>query len=170
MIVYWPGVTKAGTTTDIPVTFMDFVPTVLSMASGPAPRQPCDGLDITPLLRTGSPLGRETLYWHYPHYSDQGGTPTGAMLEGDWKLIEFFEDDHLELYNLKEDSGEQYDLASTFDDRAAAMHAKLVAWRKSVGALMPTKNPRPNRALEGESVGPLGCSAAPDSKTSCIED
>ena len=170
LIVHWPGVTTAGTTTDVPVMFMDFLPTMLSMANGSAPKQPCDGLDISPLLRTGGSLGREALYWHYPHYSDQGGTPTGAIHEGDWKLIEFFEDGHLELYNLKEDPGEEYDLASTFDDRAAAMHARLVAWRKSVGALMPKPNPERNGALEGKRVGPIGCSAAPDATTACIED
>ena len=170
LIAYWPGVTKPGTTTDEPVIFMDFLPTMLSMANGSAPRGPCDGLDISPLLRAESSLGREALYWHYPHYSDQGGTPTGAILEGDWKLIEFFEDGHLELYNLKEDPGEQYDLASTFDDRAAAMNARLVAWRKSVGALMPTPNPDRNPALEENRVGPIGCSAAPDPQTHCIED
>lgn len=170
LIAYWPGVTKAGTTTDVPVIFMDFLPTMLSMANGPTPKHRCDGLDMSPLLRAGSSLGREALYWHYPHYSDQGGTPTGAILEGDWKLIEFFEDGHLELYNLREDSGEQYNLASTFDDRAAAMHARLVEWRKSVGAMMPKPNPNRNPALDERRVGPIGCSAAPEPKTPCIED
>lgn len=170
LIVYWPGVTTAGTTTDVPVMFTDFLPTMLSMVNGSAAKLPCDGLDLSPLLRTGSSLGRQALYWHYPHYSDQGGTPTGAILEGDWKLIEFFEDGHLELYNLKVDPGEQYDLASTFDDRAAAMHASLVAWRKSVGALMPTPNPDRNPAQEEKRVGLIGCSAAPNPQTPCIED
>jgi arylsulfatase A len=170
LIVYWPGVTKAGSTTDMPVTFMDFMPTILSMVNGSAPKQRCDGLDLSPVLHTNGSLDREALYWHYPHYSDQGGTPSGAILEGDWKLIEFFEDGHLELYNLKEDSGEQYNLASTFDDRAATMHAKLVQWRKSVGALMPTPNPEYNLALGQVHVGPIGCSAAPDLRAPCIED
>lgn len=170
LLVYWPGVTKAGTTTDVPMMFTDFIPTALAMANGPAPKQPCDGLDISPTLRNGSSLDREALYWHYPHYSDQGGTPSGAILEGDWKLIEFFEDGHLELYNLKEDSGEQYNLASTFDARAAAMRAKLVEWRKSVGALMPMPNPKYNLALGEVYVGPIGCSAVADIKTPCIED
>ncbi len=170
LIACWPGVTKAGSTTNVPVTFMDFLPTVLSMANGSTPNQICDGLDISPVLSTGSSLAREALYWHYPHYSDQGGTPTGAIIEGDWKLIEFFEDGHLELYNLKVDEGELYNLASTFDQRAAAMHAKLAKWRKSVGALMPTPNPSYNPALGEEHEGPIGCSAAPDARATCIED
>ncbi|MEO6966179.1 MAG: sulfatase, partial [Acidobacteriaceae bacterium] len=170
LIVYWPGVTKPGTVTDVPMLFTDFIPTALAIAGGPAPKQPCDGLDISPVLRGVSSLERDALYWHFPHYSDQGGTPTGAMLEGDWKLIEFFEDGHLELYNLKQDPGEQYDFSSTYDGLAATMHGKLVAWRQSVGALMPTPNPDYNEKLADVYVGPIGCSAAPNAWTPCVED
>lgn len=170
LIAYWPGVTKAGTTTDVPMMFMDFIPTVLAMAAGPAPQQPCDGMDITPVLRGSQSLSREALYWHYPHYSDQGGTPSGAIIEGDWKLIEFFEDGHLELYNLKEDSGEQYNFASSFQERATTMRAKLAEWRESVGALMPTPNADYDKTLADLYVGPIGCSAAPDPRPSCVED
>jgi hypothetical protein len=72
-----------------PVTNTDVMPTILNMVqAGPAP-QPCDGVDISGLLRGQAGLDRDALYWHYPHYSDQGGTPSGAIREGDWKLIEF---------------------------------------------------------------------------------
>jgi arylsulfatase A len=168
LIVHWPGVTKAGTVCDVPVIGMDFLPTLLRVAGGGPPPQPCDGVDLTGLLHGESTLARETLYWHYPHYSDQGGTPTGAVMEGDWKLIEFFEDGHLELYNLALDPGEQYDFASSFADKASALHEKLIRWRQTVDAAMPKRNPEFDRAMADARRGPAGCSWDPGSD--CLED
>lgn len=125
-------------------------------------------MDTTPLLRGRSTLSRQALYWHYPHYSDQGGTPAGAITEGDWKLIEFFEDGHLELYNLAIDQGEQYDLSSTFSDKANNLHTKLKNWRQSVDASMPSVNPAFDPRRYGTAAGPLGCSAQPGER--CKED
>jgi len=168
LIVHWPGITRADTVCDVPVIGMDYMPTLLNMAgAGPLP-QPCDGLDFTGLLRGGNSLNRDTLYWHYPHYSDQGGTPSGAIHEGDWKLIEFFEDNHVELYNLALDPGEQYDFASSFGPKAVDLRAKLQNWRKNVNAVMPTRNPNFNPALEVARRGPAGCSWDPSSN--CQED
>lgn len=144
LIVHWPGVVKAGSASSVPVSGADYLPTLLTAAkvskrgsnTGVA-----DGEDFTPVLMGNGGLHRSTLYWHYPHYSDQGGTPAGAIREGDWKLLEFFEDSHLELYNLALDPGEQYDLASNFSERAADLQAKLHAWRESLHASMPAANP-----------------------------
>ena len=81
------------------------------------------------------------IYWHYPHYHSQGSTPHSAIRAGDWRLVEFFEDSHAELYNLKEDIGEANDLAAEVPQKVAELKAKLAAWREKVGAQMPTENP-----------------------------
>jgi hypothetical protein len=82
----------------------------------------------------------KALFWHYPHYSNQGGTPNGTIRDGDWKLIEWYEDGALELYNIPQDIGEKNNLATQNPDKAKELHSKLIAWRKEVGALMPTPN------------------------------
>ncbi len=87
-------------------------------------------------------LNRDAIYWHYPHYSGGlGGRPDGATRKGDWKLIEFFEDGLVELYNIKQDIGEQHDLARVHPHRAAKMLADLKAWQKETRATFPTPNP-----------------------------
>lgn len=168
LLVHWPGVTGPNKVCDVPVSGMDLMPTILQMTgAGPAP-EPCDGLDLTNLLRGGVTPQRDTLYWHYPHYSDQGGTPSGAIREGDWKLIEFFEDNHMELYNLALDPGEQYNFASSFADKAFDLREKLATWRTAVNAVMPKPNPGYNPALADARIGPAGCSWLPGN--SCRED
>ena len=103
MMIRWPGVTKPGSTCDDPVISVDFFPTILEMAGAKAdPKSPPDGLSLTPLLK-GNALQRDAMYWHYPHYSNQGGVPAGAIRSGSHKLIEFYEDGRLELYNLAGD-------------------------------------------------------------------
>lgn len=142
MIVVAPGVTKPGTTCDSPVISTDFYPTLLQLAGLPAkPEQHLDGVSFVPLLK-GEPMQRgKPLFWHYPHYANQGGAPNGVIRDGDWKLIEWYEDGALELYNIPQDLGEKSDLAARQPERVKDLHAKLVAWRKEVGALMPTPNP-----------------------------
>jgi arylsulfatase A-like enzyme len=143
LLVRWPGVVAPGSTCDVPVTSPDFYPTLLAAAGLPAmPDQHVDGESLMPLLTGEGRLQREAIYWHYPHYGNQGGTPGCSMRAGDWKLIEFFEDGRLELYNLRDDIGEDHDLAAAQPERVAAMHAKLVAWRESVEALIPEPNPQ----------------------------
>ncbi len=144
------------------------MPTILSMAQAGDPPQPCDGLDISGLFHREGSVSRDTLYWHYPHYSDQGGTPSGAIREGDWKLIEFFEDGHVELYNLALDRGEQYNFASSFADKATDLVNKLRAWRESVNASMPRPNPAYNAAEAELGLSPTGCSWNP--VAGCRED
>ncbi|MBN2292268.1 MAG: sulfatase-like hydrolase/transferase, partial [Pirellulales bacterium] len=145
-LVRWPGVTRPGSTCDVPVISTDFYPTMLDIAGLPAkPRQHKDGRSLVPLLKGAGGLDREALYWHYPHYGNQGGFPGGAIRMGDWKLLERFEDGRVQLYNLAEDIGEKNDLVQKHPRRVSAMREKLHAWYKEVDAkfLQPHKK-RPN--------------------------
>ncbi|RMF89832.1 MAG: sulfatase, partial [Planctomycetota bacterium] len=134
-IVRWPGVTKPGSVCKTPVISTDFYPTILDIAGLPLrPEQHRDGVSIVPLLKQSGTIEREALYWHYPHYSNQGGFPGGAVRMGDYKLIERFEDGRVHLYNLADDIGERHDLAAEMPDRVEHMRRKLHAWYKEVGA------------------------------------
>jgi len=141
MIFDVPGMTKPGSTSSVPVTSTDFYPTILQLAGLPLnPKQHCDGMSLVPLLE-GKPLNRGPLYWHYPHYSNQGGAPSGAIRDGDWKLVEWYEDGRLELFNLHDDIGEKNNVAAANPEKVKDLHDKLIAWRKSVNAVMPLPNP-----------------------------
>jgi len=140
-IVRWPGVTEAGSVIETPIISTDLYPTVLDAVGLDArPAQHVDGESLAPALRSGAQPGRP-LYWHYPHYGNQGGSPSGVVRDGDWKLIEFYEDGRIELYDLARDPGEQENLAEVEPARAATLQAQLAAWRRSVDAQMPTTNP-----------------------------
>ncbi len=140
LLVRWPGVTRPGALCATPVTSPDFYPTLLEMAGlPPLPAQHRDGVSFAPLLR-GQGLEREAIYWHYPHYGNQGGTPGCSLRAGDYKLIEFFEDGRLELYDLRADVGETHNLAGELPEVAARLHGLLVAWRASVEAKLPERN------------------------------
>jgi arylsulfatase A-like enzyme len=143
MFVVWPGRAKPGSQCSVPVTSTDFYPTILAMTGRPLEaEQHVDGRSLVPLLDGGAAIERDAIYWHYPHYGNQGGSPASAVRAGDWKLIEWFEDGgRLELFNLKEDIGEQKNLAETNAAKTKALHAKLQAWRNGVGARLPTVNP-----------------------------
>ena len=95
---------------------------------------------------------REALYWHYPHYGNQGGKPGGAVRAGDYKLIEFYEDGRRELFDLTKDIGESDDLVERDPRRAGNCTAKLEAWRKEVGAKMPEPNPQYDPATASEGL------------------
>lgn len=141
LIVKWPGVAKPGSVCDAPVISTDFYPTMLEQAGLPArPKQHVDGVSLAPLLR-GEKTAQRSLFWHYPHYGNQGGSPSGAVRNGDYKLVEWFEDDHVELFNLAADLSEQRDLAEREPDKAAELRRQLHAWRDEVQAAMPTPNP-----------------------------
>lgn len=143
MIVRWPGVTRPGSVCKEPVISTDFFPTMLEMARLPLlPQQHCDGVSLVPLLRGEEHLPQRPLFWHYPHYGNQGGAPGGAVRLGPWKLIEWYEDGRLELFHLGDDLGEQRNLAEQHPDKVQELHALLGAWRKDVGAQMPTANPK----------------------------
>lgn len=143
MIIRCPSVVKPGSVCSEPVISMDFYPTILELANIPLkPQQHMDGVSLVPLLRQSGPLKRDAIYWHYPHYHPQNPYgPFGAIRKGDWKLIEYFEDMNIELYNLKDDLGEQMNLAGTNPTKANELRDMLHAWRASVGAQMPTLNP-----------------------------
>jgi arylsulfatase A len=134
------GAGKAGTINPTPVISTDLFLTILEWASVKAPRN-LDGLSIKKWLSASTPQKRGALYWHYPHYSNQGGKPGGAIRQDDWKLIEFYEDNRVELYNLKTDLGEAIDLSSQQPAKAEKMRKQLNQWRQTVGAQMMTPNP-----------------------------
>lgn len=148
LLVCWPGVTQPGRVCDTPVVLTDLVPTLLE-AAGIDPAKavgPLDGVSLVGLLR-GEALAPRPLFWHFPHYTNQGGRPAGAIREGDWKLVEQFEDGSLELYDLEADIGETRNLATAEPERAARMVTALRDWRARVGARMPTPAPDVDLAL-----------------------
>ena len=128
-----------------PVVLGDLCPTICALAKVPAPST-LDFQDISPILFEQKPLNRP-LFWHQPHYMNQGGKPAGVAREGDWKLIEQYEDGSLELYNLAKDPSETTDVAATEPNRVAALRGKLEAWRRSVGAETLKANPNFSRTL-----------------------
>ena len=140
LIVRWPGVAKPGSVCNTPVLSIDYFPTIREMAGARGTSQP-DGASLVPLLRGGKAPDREALFWHYPHYSNQGGPPSGAVRAGSFKLIEFYEDNRLELYNLHDDPGERNNLASAQPGKTQELHALLKNWRTETGAVMPLPNP-----------------------------
>jgi len=128
-----------------PVVLGDLCPTICALAKVPAPAT-LDFQDMSPVLFEQKPLNRP-LFWHQPHYMNQGGKPAGVAREGEWKLIEQYEDGSLELYNLAKDPSETTDLAATEPTRVAALRGKLEAWRRSVGAESMKANPNFSRTL-----------------------
>lgn len=141
LIIRWPGVTTPGSLIATPVSSPDFFPTLLEAAGvPPADGQILDGRSLVPLLQGGT-FPERALFWHYPHYGNQGGAPAAAVRRGDWKLIEWQEDGRLELFNLAADLGEQTDLAPREPDRAARLREELHAWQRQVGARFPAPNP-----------------------------
>ena len=148
LLIRWPGVTKGGSVIDTPVISVDFVPTFCEALGIQKPAN-VDGVSIRPLLE-GKQIAERPLFWHYPHYSDQGGKPSGAVRLGRWKLIEFYEDNHLELFDLESDPGERRNLILKEPAKAVMLHELLKTWRVSVNAWMPKPNPGydPVRASE----------------------
>jgi arylsulfatase A-like enzyme len=141
LIVKWPGVTKPGSVCDAPMVSTDYYPTLLEIAGLPLrPAQHLDGVSIVPLLK-GEAMPERPIYWHYPHYSNQGGGPCGTIRQGDFKLIEWYEDDRAELFNIRDDIGEKHDLSQQSPEKAAELRKQLKAWRDAVKADMPTPNP-----------------------------
>ena len=139
MIVKWPGVGKKGLICEEPVTSTDFYPSLLEMAGLPAmPEQHMDGVSFVPALK-GEAFERKAIYWHFPHYSNHGmQSPGGAIRLGDYKLLEYFENNTVQLFNLKDDLGEQNDLSKTQPEKVRALLNMLHAWRKEVSAQMTT--------------------------------
>ena len=142
MIVKWPSHGKVGATSDVPVISTDFYPTLLEMAGLPAmPGQAVDGVSLVPAI-TGKPFDRSPIFWHFPQYSNHGmQSPGGAVRAGDYKLLEYYENYTVQLFNLREDIGEQNDLSQTEPVKVDELKAMLHAWRTEVAAQMPLPNP-----------------------------
>ncbi|MBU6221221.1 MAG: sulfatase-like hydrolase/transferase [Planctomycetes bacterium] len=151
LIIRWPGVIRPGSTVDTPVVLTDLVPTLLEAAGIDVAKTvgPLDGTSILGLLEGGS-LPERPLFWHFPNYTNQGGRPAGAMRQGNWKLIEQFEDGGLELYDLASDIGEARNVAAEQGERASAMQSELAAWRTRVGAQMGRPNPAFDPAIHNQ--------------------
>ncbi|MCC6512156.1 MAG: sulfatase [Pirellulaceae bacterium] len=149
-IARWPGLIPAGARCEEPTITMDLHPTLLELANlPPMNEQPRDGVSLVRLLRDPkTKLNRNALFWHLPHYHHS--TPASAIRQGKWKLIEFYESDTVELYDLSQDLAEQHNLAASHVEQVETMKTSLKAWRKLVGARMPQPNPNydPERANE----------------------
>jgi len=138
----WPGVIAPRSSCATPVTSTDFYPTLLEAAGLPLlPQQHSDGTSLLPLFKGAEKLAREAIFWHYPHYSNQGGTPAASVVCGAWKLILNFEDNLVELFNLDFDPGEKNNLAAAEPQRAAHMLKLLKDWQTSIEARIPEPNP-----------------------------
>jgi uncharacterized sulfatase len=138
MIVRWPGVVAPGRETSEPVFSGDLWPTIVTAAGMGVDPGTVDGVNLVPLLEGEGSIGREAIYFHYPHYHHMD--PAGAVRAGPWKLIEHFDDGELELYNLHDDLGETTNLADTQHRIAQELQQGLATWRESVGARMPIEN------------------------------
>ncbi len=139
-IVKWPGVAKPGATSDEPVISMDILPTVAGAAGVALPVEgQIDGKDLGPLLAGAGPLGRQTLYWHFPHYRHNPG-PYSIVRDGDWKLIKWYEGQTF-LFNLKDDLGEKKDLAAAMPEKVAELDGRLMAHLSSSTDRVPVPNP-----------------------------
>lgn len=144
LVVRWPKTVKPGTTCDVPVISTDFYPTPLAACGLESiPGQHKDGTSFLGLLKNPSARHeRAPLVWHYPHWGNQGGIPSSAIRDGDWKLIEFYWKKGIELYNLAKDPGEQHNLATKNPAKVAELKALLDASLRDTDALMPIPNPK----------------------------
>ncbi len=146
----------ADSTCDTPVISYDHAPTLLEATGTPLKEdQIVDGTSLMPLLTQKGQLSRDAIYWHYPHYHSGSATPYSAIREGDWKLIEYYEDERVELYNLERDPGETQNCAEVDVDVRERLRTMLHAWRQEVGAQDPTPNENydPDKAWGPERKG-----------------
>lgn len=140
LIIRWPDHIKADAVTATPVVNTDLLPTLLELA-GLALPSGLDGVSIAPVLTGKGDVPARPFFWHFPHYTNQGSRPAGAVREGDWKLIEDYESGEVELFNLAKDPGETRDLSGRERARVADLLGKLANWRRAVGAQQNTPNP-----------------------------
>jgi arylsulfatase A-like enzyme len=155
LIVRWPGKVKANSICDVPVISNDFYPSLAELAGQRLSQPDLDGISFVRLLRQTGSLSREALYFHYPHYSPQGGRPGGAVVAGRHKLIVRYEKevdakdalDAVELYDLEKDIGEQHNLARSTPEKARTLYQKFKQWQLAVGAQQMKRNPDYNPGL-----------------------
>jgi len=143
LIVKWPGKSLQGLVCDVPVTGPDFFPTILDMLGIQVKSGiKTDGVSFTPLLRGETKIDRDAIFWHFPHYSNHGmQSPGGAVRCGDYKLLEYYENNTVQLFNLKNDIAEQHDLAKSEPEMVNKLRDMLHNWRKQVNAKMMDPNP-----------------------------
>jgi arylsulfatase A-like enzyme len=145
-IIRWPGKIKPRQVIDTPIINLDVLPTLLSLAGVNVPSG-LDGMSIAPLLLgTGAPPARQ-FKWHFPHYNNQGGRPAGALRDGDWKYVKYYDTGEVELYNLKNDIGETKNLANANPQQAKQLGAEHERWLNDIGAQRNTPNPNFDPAL-----------------------
>jgi arylsulfatase A-like enzyme len=141
-LVRWPGRVTPGAVCRTPITSPDLYPTLLEAAGlPPRPEQHVDGVSFLPLLDGDAGFDRGPVFWHYPHYGNQGGTPGSSIRCGEWKLIEFLEDGRLELYHLATDLSETIEVSAAHPELVLELHRQLTAWRGRVSAKLPEPNP-----------------------------
>ncbi|MEX0983065.1 MAG: sulfatase [Bacteroidales bacterium] len=144
--VPWLGL--AGKSSSVPATGTDFYPTILELTGKELrPNEHLDGISLVPALR-GEAIPDRPLYWHYPHYGNQGGEPSSIIRLGDWKLIHYYEDDRVELYNLASDGEEHNDVAADHPALVSQLHEQLFGYLDAVGAKFPVHDPLYDEALE----------------------
>ncbi|MBL6766476.1 MAG: hypothetical protein ISQ14_16095, partial [Verrucomicrobiae bacterium] len=143
LIVKWPGVAKAGSVVSDPVTSTDLYPTCLAAAELPArPNQHQDGVNLRPVLVGEGSLAARLLFWHYPHYNEHpSSVPSSVIRKGSWKLIETFDPEGIELYNLASDISETKNVAATETAKTSELRHELESWRVAVGAERMLPNP-----------------------------
>lgn len=135
LFVFWKNKIQPGSTCDVPVSSIDWLPTICSVTKTPYPAKEIDGRDISPLLK-GKKLDQIPLFWHFPHYRG-GDVPYSIIRDGDWKLIKRYEGHEFELFNLKEDISETTDLSAKYPERVAKLNSELKIWLKNVNAKLP---------------------------------
>ena len=142
LIVRWPGVVKASTECSVPVTSVDYFPTVCEAAGVKLPDdRPIDGVSIVPLLKQNGSIKRDAIFWHFPHYRGGNVPPYSIIRAGDWKLIKRYDGKEFELFNLKDDLSEKKDLADKMPDKVKQLDTQLQKWLKKTNAKMPIPNP-----------------------------
>ena len=143
LFVRWPGKIEAGSLSHALTTSPDFYPTLLELCGLPLrPQQHCDGVSLAPvLLNPQAKFDRGPIFWHYPHYGNQGGTPGSALRCGKWKYIEFYEDHSVRLFDLEQDVSEKHNVAEVHPDVVRQFHSLLHEWLEAVDAWYPEVNP-----------------------------
>jgi arylsulfatase A-like enzyme len=164
LIVRWPGRVAPGSSTSVPVIGTDFFPTLLAVAGiEPPPGKVLDGVNLLPILVGSGVLGDRGLFWHFPLYGEEPPgvaepmpvvPPLGVIHRGDYKLIEYFEDERLELYDLRDDIGEQHDLSGQMPEKAEELRGALATWRETVHAPLPSRNPAYAPEMGSQVAGP----------------
>jgi arylsulfatase A-like enzyme len=145
LIIRWPGHIPAGKIVNEPVINTDWVPTLLELANQSIPAG-LDGISFAAGLINGKEIPKRCFFWHFPHYNNQGGRPSGAVRDGDWLLVEFYDEEKVELYNLRSDIGEKQDMAAQHPEQVKKMQTALAAWRKD----NDDQTNRPNPDFEPE--------------------